>query len=99
MEYDVEIRFLALLTNNTWIEGLKATITSGDQTTVPRMPLDRQLFLSRVYLPELTINVFSEFGDANYFSNVASTLAKKVPKQFRLVTGDGPVASLVITMK
>jgi hypothetical protein len=73
--FEFYLRYLKL-SEGKWLEDFKAAIFSKVDVEDRLMPLERQLFLSRILAPELTINLFSKYGEARYLGRRVERLGK-----------------------
>jgi hypothetical protein len=85
--FEFFLRYLKL-SEGKWLEDFKASVFSKIDVENRLMPLERQLFLSRTRAPELTVNLFSEYGQARYINRLVERLANKASKNIDQSEGD-----------
>jgi len=73
--FEFSLKYLKLSKDN-WIDDFKVAVFSKVKVQNYLMPLERQLLLSRAILPELTVNLFSQYGQARYLDRLIERLGK-----------------------
>jgi hypothetical protein len=76
--FELTIAFIKLMDSRVWLEKFKTAVLANQMAVEPLIPEDRQLQLSRYYVPSTTKppNLFSKFGNTQYIGVLLADMRK-----------------------